>query len=367
MAPIDYKQAGVDYGKIDPLKILAQQAAAATAGNLQRHGLREVAASRGESAYLVDCGDFYLASITECLGTKALVADATRKVTGKTYYDQIAQDTLAMAINDLITVGASPVSVHAYWAAGGSAWFDDAQRAKDLVDGWRAACDACGVAWGGGETPALAGVVADDRIDLAASCVGLVRPKARLTLGERLGPGDAIVLLGSSGIHANGVSLARKLAERLPAGYATKLPSGALFGEALLAPTVLYSPVTEALAKAGIVPHYQANITGHGWRKVMRHGKELTYRFHTLPPVPEVLQFLQQQTGSDDRAAYGNLNMGAGYALFVAAGDAARTVQIARDAGVQAWAAGTVEAGPKQVVLEPLRLVFGGDDLHVRA
>jgi len=226
------------------------------------------------------------------------------------------------------------VSVHAYWAAGGSAWFDDAQRAKDLVDGWRAACDTCGVAWGGGETPALAGVVADDRIDLAASCVGLVRPKARLTLGERLGPGDAIVLLGSSGIHANGVSLARKLAERLPAGYATKLPSGALFGEALLAPTVLYSPVTEALAKAGIVPHYQANITGHGWRKVMRHGKALTYRFHALPPVPEVLQFLQQQTGSDDCAAYGNLNMGAGYALFVAAADAARTVEIARAACV---------------------------------
>ncbi|MBZ0153812.1 MAG: hypothetical protein K8J09_19970 [Planctomycetes bacterium] len=106
MSKIDYKQAGVDYGKIDPLKILAQRAAAATAGNLQRHGLTEIAASRGESAYLVDCGDFLLASITECLGTKALVADATRQLTGRTYYDLIAQDTLAMAINDLITVGA---------------------------------------------------------------------------------------------------------------------------------------------------------------------------------------------------------------------------------------------------------------------
>ncbi len=367
MSKIDYQQAGVDYSKIDPLKILAQQAAAATAGNLQRHGLTEIAASRGESAYVVDCGDFYLASITECLGTKALVADATRAITGKTYYGQIAQDTLAMAINDIITVGATPVSVHAYWAAGGSEWFHDAQRAKDLVDGWRAACDACGVSWGGGETPALAGVVANDRIDLAASCVGLVRPKARLTLGERLGPGDAIVLLGSSGIHANGVSLARKLAERLPAGYATKLPSGALFGEALLAPTILYSPVTEALAKAGIVPHYCANITGHGWRKVMRHPAALTYRFHTLPPVPEVLQFLQRETGSDDRAAYGNLNMGAGFALFVAAGDAVRAAQIAAQHGVPAWVAGTVEAGSKQVVLTPLGLTFGSDDLHVRA
>ncbi|MBL8754348.1 MAG: phosphoribosylformylglycinamidine cyclo-ligase [Planctomycetes bacterium] len=367
MSKIDYKQAGVDYSKIDPLKILAQQAAAATAGNLARHGLHEVAASRGESAYVVDCGEFYLASITECLGTKALVADATRALTGRTYYGQIAQDTIAMAINDIVTVGATPVSVHAYWAAGGSEWFHDAQRAKDLVDGWRAACDACGVAWGGGETPALAGVVANDRIDLAASCVGLVRPKSRLTLGDRLGPGDAIVLLASSGIHANGVSLARKLAERLPAGYGTKLPSGALFGEALLAPTVLYSPVTEALAAAGIVPHYCANITGHGWRKVMRHGNAFTYRFHTLPPVPEVLTFLARETGSDDRAAYGNLNMGAGFALFVAAADAERTAMVAERAGVRAFVAGVVEAGPKQVVLEPLRLTFGADDLHVRA
>jgi phosphoribosylformylglycinamidine cyclo-ligase len=367
MPKIDYTQAGVDYSKIDPLKILAQQAAAATAGNLQRHGLREVAASRGESAYVVDCGDFYLASITECLGTKALVADATRALTGKTYYGQIAQDTIAMAVNDIVTVGASPVSVHAYWAAGGSEWFRDVQRAKDLVDGWRAACDACGVAWGGGETPALAGVVADGRVDLAASCVGIVRPKSRLALGEKLGAGDAIVLLASSGIHANGVSLARKLAEKLPAGYGTVLPSGALFGEALLAPTVLYSPVTEALAKAGIVPHYAVNITGHGWRKIMRHPAAFTYRLHALPEVPEVLRFLQKETGSDDREAYGNLNMGAGFAVFVAAADAERTVAVAAQSGVRALVAGRVEAGTKQVVIAPLGVTFGADDLHVRA
>ncbi|MEY4674116.1 MAG: hypothetical protein RL148_1900 [Planctomycetota bacterium] len=367
MSRLDYKQAGVDYAKIDPLKILAQQAAAATAGNLKQHGLAEVAASRGESAYVVDCGEFHLASITECLGTKALVADATRAVTGRTYYDAIAQDTIAMAVNDLVTVGATPVSVHAYWAAGGSGWFHDQQRAADLVNGWKAACDRCGVSWGGGETPALAGVVADDRIDLAASCVGLVRPKSRLTLGEKLAAGDAIVLLASSGIHANGVSLARKLAERLPLGFGTRLPSGALYGEAILAPTVLYSPVTEALAPAGIVPHYCANITGHGWRKVMRHPGSFTYRIRTVPPVPEVLQFLVEQTGNDLREAYGNLNMGAGFALYVAAADAERTAAIARQHGIEAWVAGTVEAGPKQVVLEPLGITYGADDLHVRA
>jgi phosphoribosylformylglycinamidine cyclo-ligase len=367
MNPLDYKQAGVDYASIDPLKILAQRAAAATAGNLARHGLQEVAASRGESAYVVDCGEFYLASITECLGTKALVADAMRAITGRSYYDLIAQDTLAMALNDIITVGATPVSVHAYWASGGSEWFADAERARDLVEGWRAACDRSGVAWGGGETPALAGVVESGRIDLAASCVGLIRPKSRLTLGERLGDGDAIVLLASSGIHANGVSLARKLVERLPDGYRTPMPDNAMYGEALLTPTVLYSPVTEALAAAGIVPRYSANITGHGWRKLMRHPGGFTYRIHTLPPVPPVLAFIAERAGLPPRESYGSLNMGAGFALFVSASEAERCVAVARACGVAAWNAGVVRTGARQVVIEPLGLTFEEGELHVRA
>ena len=364
---LSYRQSGVDYGLIDSLKILAQKAAASTAGNLARHEVSEVAASRGESAYVIDCGAFYLASITECLGTKALVADAMREITGKTYYDSIAQDTLAMAINDIITVGATPISVHAYWASSGSDWFADEARARDLVKGWKAACDACHVAWGGGETPALAGVVAQGRIDLAASCVGLVRPKERLTLGEKLRAGDAIVLLASSGIHANGISLARKLAERFQEGFATPLPSGEFYGEALLTPTRLYSPVTEALAAIGIVPHYAANITGHGWRKLMRHPGALTYRIHTLPEVPEVLRFIRQQAAIDDREAYGNLNMGAGFALFLAPEDAERSVALASSLGVPALIAGRVEAGVKRAVIEPLNLEFSSEELHVRA
>lgn len=365
--PLTYRQAGVDYGRIDPLKIRAQQAAAATAGNLARLGLAEVGASRGESAYVVDCGEFYLASITECLGTKALVADQMRAVTGRTYYDRIAQDTLAMAINDIITVGATPVSVHAYWATGGSDWFDDEARARALIDGWKAACDTCGVAWGGGETPALAGVVAPGRIDLAASCVGLVRPKSRLTLGEKLAAGDVIVLLESNGIHANGVTLARRLAERIAGGFGAEMEGGQLYGEALLAPTVLYSPVTEALAAAGILPHYCANVTGHGWRKLMRHPASFSYRIHTLPPVPPVLRFIEKHAAIDAREAYGNLNMGAGFALYLAAAEAARALEIAASVGVRGWIAGTVEAGDKRVLIEPLGLTFAADDLHVRA
>jgi phosphoribosylformylglycinamidine cyclo-ligase len=367
---LSYEQAGVNYDLIDPLKVAAQRAAKETGAHMLAHGFKEVEASRGESAYVVDVGPFYIASIVECLGSKALVADEMKALTGKSYYDGIAQDTIAMAINDLITVGATPLVVQAYWAAGGSDWFSDAQRAQALVAGWKRACDVCSVAWGGGETPALAGIVADGRIDLAASCTGLINPKERLSVGDKLAPGDAIVLLESSGIHANGLSLARKLVERLPQGYLTPVGDadspGLTYGEALLAPTVLYSPVTEALYKAGITPHYCANITGHGWRKLLRHPATHTYRIHTVPQVTPVLKFIQQHAKQDDREAYSTFNMGAGFALFVKAEDAERTVAVAQAQGVKALVAGRVEAGPKKLVIEPLGIEFGDDALQLR-
>jgi phosphoribosylformylglycinamidine cyclo-ligase len=363
---LSYEQSGVNYDLIDPLKVAAQRAAAATGAHLAGHGFSEVKASRGESAYVVDVGPFYIASIVECLGSKALVADEMHKLTGKSYYAGIAQDTIAMAINDLITVGATPLVVQAYWAAGGSDWFSDAQRAQALVAGWKTACDVCQVAWGGGETPALAGIVADGRIDLAASCTGLINPKERLSVGDKLGVGDAIVLLASSGIHANGLSLARKLVERLPQGYLTPVTATQNYGEALLAPTVLYSPVTEALYKAGITPHYCANITGHGWRKLLRHPAAHTYRIHTVPSVPPVLKFIQEHAKQDNLEAYSTLNMGAGFALFVKAADAAKTVEVAQALGIEAWLAGEIHAGPKKLLIEPLGLEFGDDALQLR-
>jgi phosphoribosylformylglycinamidine cyclo-ligase len=363
---LSYEQSGVDYAQIDPLKVSAQRAAAATAGQLAAHGFVEVAASRGESAYVVDVGPFYLASIVECLGSKALVADEMAQLTGRSWYDAIAQDTIAMAVNDLITVGATPLVVQAYWAAGGSEWFADAARSQALVEGWRRACETCGVAWGGGETPALAGIVEAGRIDLAAACTGIIQPKERLSLGERLAPGDAIVLVHASGIHANGLSLARKLVERLPLGWQTEVAPGQTYGAALLAPTPLYSPLLQRLWQERVVPHYCANITGHGWRKLMRHPRELTYRIHTLPPVPPVLRFIQQHAGMSDHEAYATFNMGAGFAFFLPSEAAAPAVECARLLGYGATLAGEVRAGVKQLVIDPLHLGFAGADLVLR-
>jgi phosphoribosylformylglycinamidine cyclo-ligase len=366
-APLSYESSGVVYDLIDPLKVQAQQAAAGTAAQLLAHGMREVEASRGESAYVIDAGPFYLASIVECLGSKSLVADEMAKLGHASRYDAIAQDTIAMAVNDLITVGATPLVVQAYWAAGGSDWFRDEARSKALVEGWKRACERCRVAWGGGETPALAGIVEGGRVDLAASCVGIVNPKSRLSLGEALAAGDAIVLLAASGIHANGLSLARELARRLPQGLLTPIaPGGPSLGAALLEPTPLYAPVTEALHAAGVAVHYAANITGHGWRKLMRHPKPLSYRIDRLPPVPAVLEFIRREAGMNDEDAYGTFNMGAGFALFVAAQDGERCVEIARRCGIDAWVCGKVEDGAKRVGIDPLGIGFDSESLKLR-
>jgi phosphoribosylformylglycinamidine cyclo-ligase len=87
---------------------------------------------------------------------------------------------------------------------------------------------------------------------------------------------------------------------------------------------------------------------------------------HTLPPVPPVLRFIQQQAGMDDAEAYGTLNMGAGLALFVHGADAARAVAVAREQGVAAWVAGQVEAGPKQLFIEPIGVHWGAEELQLR-
>lgn len=365
--PLSYTSSGVDYGSLDPAKVLAQRAAASTAGALARFGLAEVGASRGESAYVWEEPDAYRAFVIEGLGTKSLVGDAMRRVTGRTYYDALARDTVAMIVNDVIVVGAEPQVVTAYWAVGSSSWFDDRERAADLVRGWTEACVESGATWGGGETPALAGVIAPDTIDLGGACVGVVKPKSRLVLGDRLAPGDAIVLLASSGIHANGLTLARALADRLPDGYTTDAGDGTTYGDALLAPTVLYPAVVRAIFGAGVDVHYLVNVTGHGWRKLMRARRDLRYVVQTVPPVPALFRFMTERAGIEPAEAYATFNMGAGFAVYVPSEQANRVVDVARAHHIVAWVAGHVEAGAREVVIEPIGARYGGETLGVRA
>ena len=109
---LSYESSGVRYDQLDAFKRACQQAARTTASALKDHGYAEPATTRGESAYLIEAADHFLAHVEEGLGTKNLVADAVYAATGKCFYREIAIDTVATMVNDLITCGALPMRMH---------------------------------------------------------------------------------------------------------------------------------------------------------------------------------------------------------------------------------------------------------------
>jgi phosphoribosylformylglycinamidine cyclo-ligase len=188
---------------------------------------------------------------------------------------------------------------------------------------------------------------------------------AEAVLGRELGPGDEIVLVASTGLHANGASLARALADGLPERWATPLPSRARFGDALLEPAPVYVPLVASLLAAGVPVRYLSHVTGHGLLKLMRPARDLGYVVRELPPVPEVLAFMVGRAGLDARAAHSTFNMGAGFAVYCAAGSGATVVEHAARLGLGALVAGEVVPGPRRVVLEPVGVVFEDDAMDL--
>ncbi len=377
-----YAGTGVNYEAMDPFKKMCQLAARKTARNIADRGngeYSEFEPSRGESAYLIETPTSYLAHVEEGLGTKNLVADEMYKLTGESFYENIAQDTVAMIVNDVLTVGAMPLSVAMHLAVGSSDWFKDEKRSKNLIEGWKRACDLSGAVWGGGETPTLKDVVLPEACVLAGSAMGVVQPKERLIDAANIRHGDVIIFATSSGIHANGLTLARRIAEKLPKGYLTELPDGRTYGETLLDPTHIYARFVEHCVNIGVRFHYLANITGHGWRKLMRAPGNFTYVIDKLPPPLPIFDFLQEHGPVDDREAYGNLNMGAGFAFMVSP----RQVPLIMNSLLYGWAHGVephlgislVRAGhverskpgsEKRVIIEPKGLEYLGETLQVR-
>jgi phosphoribosylformylglycinamidine cyclo-ligase len=360
-----YRSAGVDYRSLDAGKRSALAEALSTSGLLEQNGGLALDESRGEPAFVFKVGGLSLALVLECLGTKSLIASELRQRVGAAAFGHVAYDSVAAIVNDLCCVGALPLVVNAYFATGSSAWYADEEASAALLAGWREACVDAGATWGGGESPSLAGLVAAGEIELAGSSVGLVPEGREPILGHDLAAGDEIVLVSSSGLHANGASLARMVAERLPDGYATTLPSGRPFGEALLDRTVIYVALVRALLERGVGVHYLSHITGHGFLKLMRPRREFTYRIGRLPEVPEVLRFLCERSELEPPAAYSTLNMGAGFAVYCAAGQGEAVAHLACELGLDALPAGEVEEGPRRVVLEPVDVVFESDELDL--
>jgi phosphoribosylformylglycinamidine cyclo-ligase len=367
-----YRAAGVDYDALDAGKRLAMVKALSTSPLLAARGGRALDASRGEPAFVFEHGGQTLAFVVEGLGTKSIVARHVLERQGIDRFADVAYDTVAAIVNDLCCVGALPLVVNAYFATGASDWYLQAERSASLLEGWRRACVDAGCVWGGGESPSLPGMLAEQDIELAGAAVGAVPDGRGAILGELLAPGDEIVLVASSGLHANGASLARMVAAQLPDGYATELPgtvgasAGATtLGEALLEPSVMYVPLVAALLEADVPLTYLSHVTGHGLLKLMRPDRPLRYRIERLPEVPPVLSFLVEQARMDAQAAYSTFNMGAGFALYCSPGAGAGIVATAERLGLGALLAGRVEEGPREVVLEPVGVCFAGERLEL--
>jgi phosphoribosylformylglycinamidine cyclo-ligase len=366
---LSYESSGVRYDQLDAFKRACQKAARTTAGELTAHGYAEPATTRGESAYLIEGADHYLAHVEEGLGTKNLVADAVYAQTGKCFYAEIAIDTVATIVNDLATCGARPISVAMHAAVGDSGWFADATRMQALVSGWAEGCHRAGAVWGGGETPTLKSIVNPDTIVLAGSAIGKISPKSQRITGE-VKDGDAIIFLASTGVQTNGLSLCRLIADRLPQGYQTPIGHGdkRTYGEALLAASAIYVDFVVKSQQAGVKLNYVAHVTGHGWRKLMRLEEPFVYEITEPREIPALFKFMMEVGPIDLREAYATFNMGVGFAAYVAPAQVEATLAAAKAAGHEAWVAGYVrkQGSRKAVTIPSLGLAYEADTLQVR-
>jgi len=366
---LSYESSGVRYDQLDAFKRACQRAARTTAGALAGHGYAEPASTRGESAYLIEAADHFLAHVEEGLGTKNLVADAVYAATKRCFYREVAIDTVATIVNDLITCGALPISVAMHAAVGESDWFADATRTQALVDGFAEGCQIAGAVWGGGETPTLGGVVEREAIVLAGSAIGKIAPKQLRIVGD-VQDGDAIIFLASSGVQTNGLTLCRRVAAHLERGYETPVGFGdpRSYGEALLAPSVIYVAFVRECQRRGIKLNYVAHVTGHGWRKLMRLDEPFVYEIDAPRTPPAVFRFLQEAGPIAEREMYATFNQGVGFAAYVPPALADAVLAVARETGYDAWLAGRVhkDGSRKAVVVPSLGLTFEGHTLQVR-
>lgn len=352
----------VDYSKLDPVKKAAIEKFSGTIGNPKALGFRILPETLGESAIGIEVAkaDFFLAFNVEGLGTKNIIADSMAndaRGKGSSYYENIGVDTVAMSTNDLSSIGAKPIVYGDIISSGDSNWFTE-EKAQALLEGYRRAAEELQIAIPCGETPTLKGIISPGTLDLAGSSVGVIKPKENLTVGKNLAVGDVIFGLESSGVHSNGISLCRKIAEELPQGYFTELPeSGKLLGEELLKPTTLYSNVIcEMLGKTEI--SYFSPITGHGWKKIMRAKKTFGYEIDLVPKPEEIFSFLQEKANLPDSEAYYTWNMGIGYAAIAPKDSAGAIEKACKKHGIKCWDLGKVVKGEKRVSIKPKKIVF---------
>ncbi|CAM3665717.1 phosphoribosylformylglycinamidine cyclo-ligase [Cohnella lubricantis] len=343
-----YKQAGVDIAA-------GNEAVERMKKHVQRTFRPEVLTGLGGFGGLFSLNkDKYeepvLVSGTDGVGTKLKLAFALDK------HDTIGIDAVAMCVNDVVVTGAEPLFFLDYLACGKLV----PEKIEAIVSGVAEGCRQAGCALIGGETAEMPGMYQDGEYDIAGFTVGIVdRPKA--IDGSAIKPGDAVIGLGSSGVHSNGYSLVRRLLiEPIGYGYADKLPEleGKTLGDVLIEPTRIYVKSILTLLESVQIKG-MAHITGGGFieniPRVLPEGVNVDIELGSWPIQP-IFKLMQQGGAITDRDMFTTFNMGVGMVLIVPAEQAEQAVAIAQAQGEQAYVIGQVTSGSRIVT-------FGGAEL----
>ncbi|MFP4196466.1 MAG: phosphoribosylformylglycinamidine cyclo-ligase [Methanomassiliicoccales archaeon] len=270
----------------------------------RREGKGRMVDAEGQFTGLIDFGEVYLTLCTDGVGTKLMVAEETGR------WETVGIDCVAMNVNDTICVGAEPVAFVDYIAI----HEPDEEITGQIGVGLGKGAEMSNMDIVGGEVAVLPEMVSG--VDLSGTCLGMV-PKGSMIDGSTVSPGDLIVGLPSSGIHSNGLTLARRILRDQGVGYGeTPLGSGRSIGEELLEPTRIY--VQEVLSLLESVPvKGMVNITGGGVRNLLRLGKGVGFELDDPMESQPVFDLLSSLGEVEEREMYQTFNMGMGFALVL--------------------------------------------------
>ena len=301
-----YKEAGVDIDlEADGVKTLINML------SYKRSGEHGMLGGVGHFAGLIDFGDKVLSMCTDGVGTKMRVADDLQD------WSTVGIDCMAMNVNDMYVMNIEPIAFVDYIATEGINKEQMVQIGVGLNEGARLA----NLNIVGGETATLKGMV--NGLDLAGTCLGVQNRDAVVT-GEKVAVGDVIVGVPSTGVHSNGYTLARKVAEE-NGGYETVLPSGRTVGEALLTPTRIYSEVLDVCSKVEV--HGMCHVTGGGLLNFLRIS-DLGFSIEDPLEVPEILAWIAEKGQLSENELYRTFNMGMGFAFIVAPENAEKLISL---------------------------------------
>ena len=345
--PVTYAQAGVDVEAGDRAVALMRAAVEATQGPRVLGGiggfagLWRLAGPDGPRAgHDRDQGisDPVLAAASDGVGTKLLVAQALGR------HDTVGIDLVAMVVDDVVVTGAEPLFVLDYLAVGRV----DPERVATIVAGVAEGCRLARCALLGGETAEHPDAMAPDAYDLAGFALGMVE-RDRLLGQDRVVTGDVLLGLASSGLHANGFSLARRVLAKAGLGYDRHLPElGGPVGEVLLTPTRIYAPHLVDLLAAGVEVHALCHVTGGGLPgnlpRSLPHGLEARVDRGSWEPPP-IFPVLADLGPVDDQELYRATNLGVGMVAVLPAAEADRAASFLAARDIPAWVMGDVVAG----------------------